>query len=143
MMTRNTSSAAVADPIVNDSVIDAPADATPEQNVPEQNAAPEQTADEMRAQIAALTAERDALASKPATEKLPDFTAGKRSVEVIFRMITEALTAGVPAVALSDLYESRAEQLDRNPNTTSKRVARELHALTVAALEAQTAPESE
>lgn len=95
------------------------------------------TDEQIAANLAAMQAVIDAQSPAPAVKAL-DFTAGKRSVEVLFKMITEALDAGVSTVALSELYEARAEQLDRNPNTTTKRVCRELHDMTQAALSATT-----
>jgi hypothetical protein len=65
----------------------------------------------------------------------PDLTAGRRSVERVFHYITKALSAGVPAQMITDLYDARAEQLDRNPNTCSKRTCRDLQNM----IDAQTA----
>jgi hypothetical protein len=77
-----------------------------------------------------------ALGSKPKstkkTDAQPDLTVGKRSVERLFFYVCEALAAGVPVQQIIDLYAARAEQLNANPNSTTKRVVRELHDLATA-----------
>lgn len=85
-------------------------------------------------QNARLDAALEQFAQQTPTPKItqPDLTAGRRSVERVFYYLIQALTAGVPSQMITDLYHTRAEQLDRNPNSTSKRVCRELSDLIAA-----------
>ena len=99
---------------------------TPAPSAPEfVDTTPEQIAANL-AQFEQTLAAQTAAQSPPEQTKRPDLTAGRRSVERVFHYIAEALRAGVPADKLCDLYDARSEQLDRNPNTTSKRVCNEI-----------------
>ena len=113
-------------------------DATPQPEQPEseQPAQPEPElteAQQIEKNLAAFAAQMAALDKpKPSAKKTdaqPDLTAGKRSVERLFYYVCEALAAGVPVQQIIDLYAARAEQLNANPNSTTKRVVRELHDL--------------